>query len=218
MYNTVIFSNNLEFVKKYNNIFSIYLNDINIVGIASNKEELIYLDQKRFIDLVILNCKDFLNEDIKSFLNSIKKVIVVCKGNINFRSNENITFISEKHAITNNINKLQVFLNHPIESKTKVKIRKILESLNFNFKLKGTNYLLEAILYSYINKNDYLYENLEKNIYSHLSEKHNVSISVIKHSIIRSINNTNSNKLKSFLNNLDKITSKAVITEIVNSI
>ena len=57
--------------------------------------------------------------------------------------------------------------------------------LGYNFKLKGTQYLLESIMYIYTKKEMNLLENLEKNVYKYISEKNNKSLLNIKTSIIK---------------------------------
>ena len=101
--------------------------------------------------------------------------------------------------------------------------KRILEKFNFNFKLIGTKYLLEAIVYSYFTRETYLFENLEKQIYPYVSQKYNVNPLTIKWAIIRSINTmkTKSNPvcLQSLsIDDSEKITSKFIISEIVNKL
>ena len=104
-----------------------------------------------------------------------------------------------------------------------MKVYLILERFHFDFKLIGTTYLQDAIVYAYLTKEKYLFENLEKDIYPYLSKKYNICVSNIKGAIIRSINN-----MKEHLTTADlkresdilpeKLTSKFIISEIVNKI
>lgn len=217
MCNIIVFNNNLSFVKKYHNIL-VNFSNAKIVGIVSNKTELLNICKSNKIDLIILNKNSYNRKNIQNILKNIKKKIIIDNTISSYKFFSNQLYVSDlanNKLITNVFNK---FISNSTEKNIKENTRKLLKSLNFDFKLKGTNYLLESIVYSYLNKNEYLYDNLEKNIYTHISKKHNVSTSVIKHSIIRSINNTNSNCLKSIFKDLDRITSKSFITEIINLI
>jgi len=63
-----------------------------------------------------------------------------------------------------------------------------LEKLGYNWKYKGTNYLLEAIIYIYKNNNLDLLDNLEKNVYKYISCRYNKSINNVKTNIIKATN------------------------------
>lgn len=94
--------------------------------------------------------------------------------------------------------------------------------LGYNFKLKGTQYLLEAILYIYIRNNIELLENLEKNVYNHIAIKNNKNLLNIKTSIIKATNYVynyqDENKLYEYFSIKIKITPKLVISTILNKI
>ena len=62
-------------------------------------------------------------------------------------------------------------------------------SIGFDFKYKGTKYLLETILYIYKNKRLELLENLEENVYKYVANINNKSILNVKTNIIRSTSN-----------------------------
>ena len=218
MINVVIFNNNLKFIKKYCNVISSNLTNTKVVGIASTKAELDNIYENNLIDLVILDQDTYSKKSTSQNLKDIKCKVVICDEIIPHKKSQTTLYISNKSDNSSIAKELESFINKPNENTIRRKAFDLLESLGFDFKLKGSNYLLEAIVYSYLNKSTYLYENLEKNIYTYVSKKYNVSTSIVKHSIIRSINSTNSNSLKSYFNNLDKITSKTLICEIVNRI
>lgn len=219
MINIVIYNNNLKFIKKYCNIISTNFNSsAKIAGIASTKSELDSIYERNIIDLIIIDLNTYNKKSISDYLRSIKYKVVICDRPIKSRRCLNTLYILNNSDNSTITYELKTFINKPSENIVRKSTLNLLESLGFDFKLKGTNYLLEAIVYSYLNKNAYLYDNLEKNIYTFISQKYNVSNSVVKHSIIRSINSTNSNSLKSYFNNLDRITSKTLISEIVNRI
>ncbi len=102
------------------------------------------------------------------------------------------------------------------------RITKELLSLGYNFKLKGTQYLLESIEYISNNKNIDLLENLEKNVYQYIAEKKGKKIINIKTSIIKATNYVYNYQDEEMLNKYFsikiKITPKLVISTILNKL
>lgn len=94
--------------------------------------------------------------------------------------------------------------------------------LGYNFKLKGTQFLFEAILYIYEKKETSLVENLERNVYSHIAIRNNKTVTNIKTNIIKSTNYVYTYQDKKVLYEyftLDiKITPKLVISTILNKL
>ena len=70
---------------------------------------------------------------------------------------------------------------------TKEKIIHDFAMLKFNFSRTGTKYLMESILYSFEHRDEYLHENLEKNVYPVIAEKFNTNPKHVKWVIIKSI-------------------------------
>lgn len=222
MYKVVLFNSSLELVKKYCNLLFNEFNNIKLAGIASNKKELSFICQNSKINIIILSSKDMKNENISYLLDTIEyKVIIYDSSKNHPKSSKYNLYIPIDSTDEYILEKFSSFISKVNERTIRKKVRRILEKLNFDFKLVGTNYLLESIVYSYLNKDNYLFENLEKKIYPYVSQKYNVSLQNIKWSIIRSINSMKSNlNSASFKNyNIDfpeKITSKLLISEIVN--
>lgn len=94
--------------------------------------------------------------------------------------------------------------------------------LGYNFKLKGTQYLLDSIIYVYSNKNEEMLENLEKNVYKYVSLKNNKTVLNIKTNIINSTNYVydyqNSEILFRYFSSNVKITPKLVIATVLKKI
>ena len=69
----------------------------------------------------------------------------------------------------------------------------MLEKLHFDFKVLGTTYLIETILYCYENRADCVFDNLERNVYPHIAKKYNASLNKVKWDIIRTTEIMNTN-------------------------
>lgn len=224
MCNFIIYNNNLNLIKKYGNIIFSNFNDIHLSGIASNKKELESILKMKKPNLIIISYADSIKPSLLPLVNNIENKIIICEDdNHLLKSTKHILYLSIKSNIEFTLKKLKLFTPKLDEECIRKRVRKILEKFNFNFKLIGTKYLLEAIVYSYFTRETYLFENLEKDIYPYVSQKYNVNPLTIKWAIIRSINTMKSKSNLTCLQSLsvddtEKITSKFIISEIVNKL
>ena len=224
MCNFIIYNNNLNLIKKYGNIIFSNFNDIHLSGIASNKKELESILKMKKPNLIIISYADSIKPSLLPLVNNIENKIIICEDdNHLLKSTKHILYLSMNSNIEFTLKKLKLFTPKLDEEYIRKRVRKILEKFNFNFKLIGTKYLLEAIVYSYFTRETYLFENLEKDIYPYVSQKYNVNPLTIKWAIIRSINTMKSKSNLTCLQSLsvddtEKITSKFIISEIVNKL
>ena len=222
MCNFIIYNNNLNLIKKYGNIIFSNFSNIHLSGIASNKKELESLLETQKANFIIVSYSDSKKASILPLINNIENKIIICDNDEDvLKSSKHVLYLSYNSTLESTLKKLKLFTPKVDEEFIRKRVRKILEKFNFDFKLNGTKYLLEAIVYSYFTRETYLFENLEKQIYPYVSQKYNVSPLNIKWSIIRSINIMKSKSNKSHLQNIsfdnsEKITSKFIISEIVN--
>ena len=221
MYKIIIYYNDLEIIRNIcNNLFFQYRN-LKIMGVAKTEDEFIDM-YKRINPNIVLTSQELLkSKTVYQLFNKTDSKIILCKNKNNFRNSKSILYITENPNYNSIKKDFNHFLYNVDERYLHKKIHKYLEKFGFDFKLTGTNYLFDAILYSVIHKDEYLFENLEKNVYPHVAEKFNVSIANVKWSIIRSINNMNSKfdykKSQTLpIEFSEKITSKLLITEVVN--
>lgn len=222
MFNLIIYSNNLKQIKKYGNVIFSNFTNIHLSGIASNKKELEFFLKSQKINLILISCADSQKPSILPLISNIENKIIICDDEEKcLKSSNHILYLSSHSNLESTLKKLKLFTPKVNEEFIRKRVRKILEKFNFDFKLIGTKYLLEAIVYSYLTREAYLFENLEKQIYPYVSQLYNVSPLNIKWGIIRTINNMRLKLTKSDLQNFslensEKITSKFIISEIVN--
>ncbi len=215
MHNLIIYSNNLDLISKYcNNVFSKF-NNLKLIGIITSEKDLSNLIDFSNLDIIFLAEKN--KDTLPSILDKIENKIVLCQKNDKYKNSKHTLYISENIDYISTRKSILKFISNINENDLHHRIYQILDNLNFDFKLSGTNYLIHAISYSYINKDDYLYENLEKKIYPYVAKKFNISESNVKWSIVRSINNMNSKKSPKF-KYIDKITSKSLISHVVHNL
>ena len=212
----IIFEKNLELVKQLCNSIFRNFNNLKLLAIASNQKELSFFIEDSKANLIILSEDSYSDECIRKLTDYFEYKIIVCKNPQNFKNSKYFLCVPESFTCEQFISVFRKFLSKIDEQTIHKKVRKILESLDFDFKLKGTTYLLDAIVFSSLNKDFYFFENLENKIYPYVAKKYKVSVSSVKWAIIRSINKFNLKSSKSNLLKLsEKTTSKSLISEIV---
>ena len=225
MLNVLIIEDNLKYVKYFLNTILNNFDEISIKYIATSVKEAEEILSNNIIDLIFLDLNlQGINgiqiiQKIKSF-NSLKKpYIIIISGEIDL-----INSLIKQPNVYNIINKLQskteiynlikkfIFEFKFNENETNIKnfIRNSLKNKGYNFKYKGTIYLLESIEYIYRNNNMDLLSNLEKNVYSYISHKYKKTVRNIKTNIVKATNYINYNNYYCY-----KETPKEVISNIL---
>ena len=189
MFKLIFFNQNLNIVKNhYNNIFG-ELNNLQLIGIASDEKELESLYNDSGANTIIINSKYINNNQIKNIVEKFK-VKIIFTEKLPKVSNNKFTLFIPIYLETTELKKILNNFFFKIDEKLIYKkVYNLLFNSNFNFKLLGTTYLINSIVYSYINIDNNVSDNLEKNVYPYIAKKFNVSNSNVKWSIIRSINN-----------------------------
>lgn len=223
MFNLLIVENNSNILKNLFNNISYNVDNIVIRSIAYSGSDLIEVIESQNIDLMII---DSLLLDVPSinFLNSLnlntysKSIIIIGNSNCNLLQN---SYVFKHIYNSDNISEITDTLCNLVTSKLmlseniKKQITNELVNLSFNTSYIGTQYLIETIFYSYIDKS--LIENLNKNIYPILIQKYNTNLSNIKsdifQAIIQSYYSCDEKYLNSYLNRvlLSKPKTKDII-------
>ncbi len=225
MHKLFIFYKNFEEVQTFINKVLGKIDTIRIIGLSNSLKEFYLSTQKIKPDMILF----FDFDEIISLPLEYRNIpiIMISKKSTNFRKSENRITISKKE----NFAFMQKTLAEFTEAQNLEVLRKksieILIHLGFIFKHVGTQYLIDAILYSYTHRNTYCFENLEKEVYPYVAQKHNTKIKNVKWSITRAINSMYLNHTtKSIqivydyfcLDNFEKPTPKLVIGMIVNKL
>ena len=177
MINTLIVDDNLVYVK---NILNTAINDfdeVRVTHIATTVIEAFNILENNSIDLVFLDLKLPDNNGIE-IIKKVKSINCVKEPEIIIISEDKqlMNKVISDYKIYNIISKLEKddILHRKIEeiirniyiSNNKGNIRAFisneLEKIGYNWKYKGTHYILEAIIYIYQSNNMDLLDNLEK--------------------------------------------------------
>lgn len=225
MIRTLIIENDLNYSKNILNYIINKFENLQLIYIATTYQESIEIISNSHIDLILLSL-DLSNsykiiEKIK-YLNIIKKLRIVALS----QDIESINKIGNNNQICETIYKLESFeiicrkmekVIYDMDYDNSIKIKNFISSELLNMgdsiKYKGTQYILESIIYIYENNNLDLLDNLEQNVYKYISSKHNKSINNIKTNIIKATNEREKEKLS-----LYRLTPKLSIMTILNKI
>ncbi len=194
---------NIKFVinKIINNI-----EEINIIPyVATTEEEVLNITSKNEINAILANKKYIKSTNIKKI-----ETITIEKSINDEQLKSKLISINERLIKEEDIKKINK------------KVIWELSNLGYNFKLKGTQYIVETIMYIYKKQNIDLLDNLEENVYKVIAIKNNKSLGNIKTNIIKSTKFVDTYQNKNILYkyfSLDiKITPKLVISTILNKI
>lgn len=229
MIKALIVDDNLLYVKNVFNTIINRIDNVHINYIATNVKEALQIINNNQIDLIFL--------DLKLPDGSGLDIITEVKCS-NYAKKPNIIILSEyKELITNNLgdniinvigkleeneliyNKILKSVNainfSTFESSIKELVISRLTKIGYNWKYKGTLYILETIMYIYQHNNIDLLDNIEKNVYTYISYKHNKSINNIKTNIIKSTNSIRNNDYTT-INLTPKFVISNILIEIIN--
>ena len=171
-------------------------------GIVTTGKEALQFIKEEKVDLIILDLNlpdmsgvDILNYILEENISKYNNSILVLTGEMGLLTKViGNKLIFNYHSKVNGIDPIIKDLKQIVTErdtqicidKLKSQIQNELNKLNFNFSYSGTRYLCDCIEECYY-KGDIYSINLETDIYSILSKKHNNTINSIKSSIFKSI-------------------------------
>lgn len=224
---TLIISNNLEhLVYIFNTINKI--DNLKIIRIATNNVEILSALKETQFNLILFDYS-LLDSTENTILNEIydntSNIVAIFEKSISDKKIITSSIFLESFDINStflysNLNNIVTKISKSFETdRVEQYIINELLSIGFDFKYKGTKYLLETILYIYKNKRLELLENLEENVYKYVANINNKSILNVKTNIIRSTSNMYSYQDKKLIEKYFSInykpTPKTIITTII---
>lgn len=228
MLKLMILCSNLNTAQKITNKIVASIENIRIIGIATN------LDEAKSI--IIEDEPELILTTNAGLINFIKEKLVMYSPGIILISNvdEKKDYYYKDFLIVNyNLDfktiseKISNFVKEDFNISKKEKVIKTLTSLGFDFKLSGTNYLMDSILYANSYKGSYSFETIYYDIYSYVAKINNTNSDIIKWAVARSINylydkgdKTTYNKIEKYFGVIypERLTPKFTINFIANKI
>lgn len=184
MIKVLIISKDFTYCKNIINTILCRFNNIQIKYILENINEAIYIVYKKQIDLLLIDLSITEQYYLKTFIKlenlcRDRKIIlipIINKSDI------------ELENLYKNIQSIIKKSNENIRNKDISSVfRNELTKLGFNFKYKGTIYMLEALMYIYRNNIDLL-DNLEKCVYKSIAFNKHKTEQNIKTNIVKATN------------------------------
>ncbi len=188
MLKVLIICKQAETAKKIVNHILINLEMLQLTGIASSLEESKKLISKIKSDLIITtdsNIESFLS---KNFYSYKPKLVIISKSRNSEIVSKNKLIVGYNLSFLEISKKIYIFINKEINQTRKEKVTKMLQKFGFDFKLSGTNYLLDAIMITISHNESFGFERLIKDTYREVAKLNNTRDKVVKWAIARSIN------------------------------
>ena len=191
---------------------------LQIIGILTSKLELEYYQKNSIFDILLFHNFDYSDCEKANY-----DIICIDKFKTPVKNYENRISLSDVNSFVVLKKRLEKFIKKVTESSIRQKATQTLLDLGFRFKHIGTKYILDAICYSYMNKGDNSFENMEKDVYPYIAKLNHTQVPNVKWSIARTINLMYLNhttksilKLEEYfcLDHLQKPTPKLVISVI----
>ncbi len=212
--------------KKIINNIIVNNNDLRIVGIANTLEETKNLFKTVESDLIITTNRNVVDLIKNKFLAHRPAIVLISKNKkINTRTRK-LLKLDYSLSFSEMSKKISVFIKKHITSQEE-EVAKILSRLGFDFKLSGTLFLLDAIVYGRTYKSTYCFETLVKDLYDYVAQNNNTTINRVKWSVERSINymyNRHTKESYTYVEKCfnikypEKVTPKLLINVLVNNL
>ena len=220
----LIISKNINYLKEIINALSVL--NCYTINIALDTTDFLKMTHEKHFDFLICNIsEDF--EKLDNYMNCVsnKTNIILVRDTVSQKKYRITTF---NHKIVN-FSELEsvvtLIKNCKNDSMNNIIYNEVLKELlyiGFDFKYKGTSYLLQSIVYVLSNRDLQLLNNLEKDLYPVIAKLNNTNINNVKTNITKATNwcyqyNRNENYTKYFLPNI-KHTPKTNISIVSNKL
>ncbi len=162
------------------------ITDLRIIGIANTTLEAEKIMEEIQPEIIITTIEEIIETIQDKFFHYYPHIVLFSSStnqDINYKNLLVIPLQLKYEVITN---KISEFIKTKVVSHRE-KATRILTHLGFDFKLNGTLYLLDAILYAHTYKGACSFEQLKRDIYPYISEINDTSANRVKWGIERSI-------------------------------
>lgn len=180
----IIYHTNIEILKCINNHILSSFEDLKTIYIATSEDELIRLAKNKNPNIVFTTY-ELYNKKVASETNSTDLIVIFQSPQTSESSNYNTIYISTDYSCSAALNHFRSVALKKNSNILRKYIERQLSNLNFNTKQAGTQYIVDIIVYLYLNKDSLKYDNLQNKFYPYVSHRHDKSINTIKVAISR---------------------------------
>ena len=187
MLKLLILCKNFETTKKLVNKVTSNINELRLIGIANELSEAEKILKANQPDIIFSTDEEIVEFIISKFIYYYPQIVLFTQKrllNIPYRHLLLLKPNSDLDVIATSVS---IFIKDHVDSE-KEKAVKTLVDLGFSFKLCGTLYILDSILYIRTYKGSYSFEKVEEDVYSHVARINNTTIKRVKWSVARAIN------------------------------
>lgn len=189
MIKILIFCNKLTTAQLLTNKIISGVSDLQLIGITTTFDETQELIDKCEPDLIISTNEKIIDFVKKTYAHYTPAIVLLSKIDpLTDLYYKNCIILDSDSSIQNIAGYIFNFVQSAIKQSKKKHAINILTTLGFDFKLSGTIYLLDAILYANTYKNTYSYEQYQKSIYTHVAKLNNTYLDKVSWAITRTIN------------------------------
>lgn len=165
------------------------INDLQLIGITNTLKEALEIIKFSEPDLIISTNEKVINLIKKTYAHYTPGIVLLSKKDPNNNLYyKNCIVLDPSIGFQNLSGYIFSYIQSTIKQSKKKNAINILTTLGFDFKLTGTIYLLDAVLYANTYKNSYSYEQYQKEIYNHVAKLNNTYFDRVNWAIARSIN------------------------------
>lgn len=192
MIKVLIYCENNNFAKYIVNFVISRIADLRLIGIANTEKEGSQLLNKYEPGLIFTTAQSFV-EYINEITTTYSPGIILISKPIPdrpicYRFKNLFLHIKTTNDLNLISDKTIDFISNKFTKSRKKEIKKILEDIGFDFKLNGTCYLLDTLLYLSTYQGTVNFNNLISKVYPLVGKKNGTSANVVKWAITRSIN------------------------------
>ncbi len=173
--------------KKIVNKLVVTNENLKIIGIGNTLTETETLVKNIEPDLIITTNHNIMNLAKKRFLAHQPGIVLISKDVKSSTSLGKVLTLNYSLSFEEMSQKISMFIRKKLSLSQKEKVMSTLSKFGFDFKLSGSVFLLESIVYARTYKGTYSFETLAKDIYFHVAQNNNSTIDRVKWAIERSI-------------------------------
>ena len=153
----IIYHTNIEMLKCINNHIISSFEDITTIYLATDENEFIRLIKNKKPN-IIFTTFELYNSKVESEAELIDLIVILQSPQTSLATNYNTIYISTDYSCNAALNYLRSVALTKNSNILKLYIERELVKLNFNLKQAGTQYIVDTIIYLYLNKDNLIYE------------------------------------------------------------
>ncbi len=188
MLKVLIACKNLSTVKTIINKILSEQKNLQLIGISNSlaeTKEIIFKSEPDIVFTTDSHIITFLENNVNFYT---PKIVLFSKNEPFYTDDRIMLILNYSMSFKEMCKHISSFIQQNVTDSKRELATNMLNELGFNFKLTGTVYLLDSILYASTYKGSYSFEQLKRDVYSYVAKQNNTNEDRVKWSITRSVN------------------------------